>query len=530
MKIKKNGNFKSIDEYIKSKFVDAKQYHSYPYMDEAVKLFIKHIDNDSKIVVYGDYDADGITSLLIFNLIKEATNANITLIAPDRFSDGYGLNMTRAESFVNDNVNLVVLVDNGIVACDEVSYLVANNVDVIVLDHHEGQKNYVRNDTHVVVCDPHVTGGEFDDLCGAGLSYMFLLECKHKHISFSEEMLNTANVLSMIGTVADMVSMTSDNHKIVKDGLDLFNNNKKINPVLRNFILSCSKNNITEEDIAFKVAPVFNAMGRLIEFGASEVVALLSKNVLSDEIYEKTDKIIKTNEIRKEMVNNYFSKLDVKTFNDDTTCIVVKDNEIPAGICGLLASKFVEKYNRPAIVLSGTEILKGSARSCGNINLFDALTSVNKYFISYGGHKEACGLSLRASDYNYFVRDINICVPRTVPSDVMFYDIYFDGNNPKEIVDTLNKYAPFGVGFEKPRFLMKFNKDDIKKVQVMGKLNEHVKFIVNDTCVVKFNHNGNCSSDNYVAIGNLSVNEFKGTKTYQLNAYFLEKEDKCKIE
>ncbi len=521
--------------------LDDKHVYQYPKIIEAVNLFHEHLKRGSKIAIYGDYDADGITSLTEFNLtIKAFKFVNVKLFAPRRFSDGYGINKQRIQQFIDEKYDLILTVDNGIAAIEEVQLAKNAGLDVIILDHHIPTKGIPDAD---VVCDPHVTGGDdtynFDDLCGAGLTLHFLLEFmkRFNHVSDEEKMILTSKLYSIaaIGTIADLVDLTFDNRAIVKRGL------KEINEArgtvgLNSLLEALGIQSVDSTAIAFGLAPAINAPGRLYDDGAKKMVELLSFDQNCTALEEMCEEAKKTNKLRKEKTNNaldeaILSLKDVVT--PETTMVVFKDSSKMPGIAGLIASKLVELYRRPAIVVTestdpeGNVILKGSGRNFGDIDILDAVTKSADHLIKFGGHKEALGLALKPENFNAFCKAVNAATPKCVVPDELYYDIKMGPTKGLwGIVKELEKFEPFGTGNEKPVICIdnvvlgdKFG----NTTRYMGENNEHIKLLAENVSILKFNdgaeiYNELGKPDKVSAIGDLSINVFNGRRSLQLQA------------
>ena len=529
--IKRNENITSAEDYVKKSIgnisddVEESSHVSYKYtnLKEAVDLFIQHIRVRAKIVIYGDYDADGVTSLTIFKLLGRVLNTELKVIAPDRFSDGYGLNTERAKQFIADKVDLVITVDNGISAGEAIKMLRDAGIDVIVLDHHE-LNGEVPNAN--VVVDPHVTGGDFDDLCGAGLSLRFACDCLTRIGSLKKErtqmIIDQMYAVAAIGTIADVVTLRQDNRYIVKRGLSNLNDGKA--PV--GIKALCEKtlgSEIAASDVAFTLAPCINAAGRLCENGASKVVDVFTApNVFLGGIANKIDEMIALNSERKELVNAEIERaLGILNVRKDDRVVIYINKLGKPGIMGLVASKLAEEYKRPAIALCGDAVLKGSGRTYGDIDLFAGLSKASDLLNSFGGHKEACGLSFDRDKLEEVRGVLNTNLPKAEIKDVVYYDIELTNEDPETVLDVLKVCEPFGCGNPAPKFLLT---GEVTSAFRFGKEREHVKITCDDIDVMAFNYSARVpkKGSTISVVGDLSINTYNGKTAYQLIADYME--------
>lgn len=515
----------------------------YPNLFAAAEMFLTHIKRGSKVVVYGDYDADGITSLSELTLLCRALKFDgVSFVAPRRFSDGYGLNVSRVKDFISEGFNLIVTIDNGIAAHEAILTAKRAGLDVIVLDHH---MPLIKDDSVIlpeadIICDPHVTGGDsvfnFDDLCGAGIGLKFCEYVLSKYNNISDEekedLLCKLYSLAAIGTVADVVDLTFNNRQIVKRGLEYLNNRKStvgVNELLNVFGVE----HVDSSTIGFTIAPAINAMGRLYDTGAAEVVVLLTCEAESDMLNDLCQAVKNTNEIRKnktqEIVNKAMSSIKISF---DTRFIVYFDNSNLVGIAGLIAAKLADEYKLPSICLMKTlddnknVILKGSGRTFGDVDILSVVRTQSDLLTSYGGHPQALGLSLKAENLEKFISGVNENCPNVYYEDKIHYDLEFTASKSLwNVVNELDRFEPFGEGNPRPIICI----SDIvlgdklgNKERYMGKNNEHVKLINENLSVVWFNKAKEYKvlggAKTVSAIGNLSVNVFKGRRSLQLQA------------
>lgn len=523
-----------------------KRAYEYPNIDKAVDLLFKHLKANSKICVYGDYDCDGITSISILKTLFSTLNyKNVDFITPRRFTDGYGINIKRLnEIHIKRKCNLLITIDNGIAALETIEAATRLNIDTIILDHHEAfidENGKTILPKASIIVDPHITGGYlkadknhiFDDLCGAGIGYYFSKEAL-KRIPFLGEMKKAVNniiIFAGIGTIADLVSLTDDNRRIVKSALKLIKDGfgtKGLRALIKENNIDYTK--ITSTDIAFKIAPCLNASGRLYDDGASKMVSLLYYDNDDDFLTEMVRDAITANEDRKKMTKNAIKKANaLKEFNDSKKAIVIFDKELSPGIAGLVASEFTEKYYCPSIVLAFDKnkgIYKGSGRSIPEINLKELLDKVQNHILQYGGHPMAAGLSIDPSEEKTFKNAINSITPHVDRPDVIFYDIDTEPNKEKllSIYNDLQRFEPYGQDNAPLSIMIKsielgdeFGND----YRIIGKDKTHIKFFTKyGFDMLYFNGANEYSSINKPkcidVIGTLGINTFNGKSTLQV--------------
>ncbi|QNQ80344.1 single-stranded-DNA-specific exonuclease RecJ [Lactobacillus sp. PV034] len=440
-------------------------------MDKAIERINQAIDNGEKITIYGDYDADGITSTTIMVETLSILGADVHYFIPDRFKDGYGPNLNRYKELVENGTDLIITVDNGVTGVEEVEYAKKHGVDTIITDHHTVQSE-VPDAYAIVHCNYPGQKYPFDDYCGAGVAYTI---CRALMDDSMSEMLE----LAMIGTIGDMVKVTGEGHIIVKRGLEMINQSER--PGLRALIKLSGLNlgQITATDIGFNIAPRLNAVGRLANAELAVQLLLTDDEEQAQKIAQQIEDL---NEKRKELTNEVFQaclqEVKEKGWQHANT-LVIYHPDFHEGVLGLVANKVVEALHKPTIVLTKNELdeVKGSGRSVEGFNLFDALEPLNGDLLTkFGGHDFACGLSLeeenisklrKTFEENYHVSD-NL--------EVKEYDMELPMSELKpELMNQINLVGPFGTGNPEPIFTI--TEPQISHFFKMGKEKNHVKFI-----------------------------------------------------
>lgn len=511
-------------------------------MSEAINLFLKHVQKGSIIRAYCDYDTDGIDAAAILSVLSGAINVPIGIYVPKRFSDGYGIRERHVERFLD--ANLFILCDNGIAAKEAVTLAKKNGADVLILDHHEPQvdedEKIVLPDADVII-DPHVTGkpGEFTEYCGAGITYRFAKEVMGR-MGIAPDIQNAAIqkmvVFAAIGTVGDVVDLTYENRRLVKEGITAMLSGKTTTG------MSCllGKLGLTEYmdsmNIGFGISPVFNADGRLNDSGSSKVFSLISyDDVVQEEMEEEFEELIKINRERKRLsAEGYSRALEYirKTGQENSPFLVVFDEECGSGIAGLVSGRLTSEFKKPSIVLGATidpELLKGSGRSPEYADLVEILNRNKPLIAAYGGHPGACGISIRKENLEAFTKAVQSCVPE-IPEEYLSNDIYYDLECPERQIPMLAKavlkYGPYGQ--KNPEIVVRV--DDVKLIKnrmdktyfLLGDKKQHIKFHTKNFDIIWFDGAEKWEKlgrpETVSFLGTISLNVWRGNKTIQMQA------------
>lgn len=522
---------------------DARSYY-YPGIKEAAELFMDHIKHGSKILVWCDYDTDGVDCKFImsYTLARPMKIRNIEILCPGRYSDGYGIKPSIVEQFAG--TDLLVLCDNGIAAIEAVDLAREMGMDVIILDHHdprviEGQ--VVMPNANVIV-DPHLTGGyimdgagnqigEFRDLCGAGITWYFTHEVRSMCDWMSDKQKwyldQIAYIGATFGTVGDVVDLKDDNRRIVKQGLTNLNKGMGTSGI-RQLMYKLYLNNVSSMDIGFLISPIINASGRLEDTGANRIAALLCTDA-NDEgakkaLYAEVDRAIDVNKKRKAMTKESVERV---VENYEANCgndpfIVCYDEYTVSGIVGLVASELVNRYHRPALVFapSGKDdgVIKGSGRSVEGIGIKGLLDQVQQYLTTYGGHPMACGASLLIDNLDAFGDAVNAITPVLDTSDAIMYDLECTYTEAATKLAEQEQFEPYGAGNPQPVY--RINGVELCEPEYMGGNSQHIKFQTKDADILWFDGRKayeNLGSPKMVdMLVTMSYHEFKDQVTVQM--------------
>lgn len=446
-----------------------------PDIEKACSRIEKAIDSFEKIAVYGDYDCDGLCATAILYSYLESRGANVIFIVPDRFEDGYGLNNDKIDFLKSQQVSLIVTVDTGISAILEAEYIKKLQMDLIITDHHLPGETLPNC---IAVVDPHWkdTDLSFRDYCGAGVAFKLICALEGE---CNELLLQNFGDLVALATIADVVPLVGPNRYLVKQGLKYVINSDR--PGLKSLMQLSGLNfeNTDSSNLAFILIPRINAAGRV--GNPDKVVDLL----LCEDEYEAlsvANQINDYNLIRKDNQNSVYNIcLDFIIQNKDILyedVIVVKSKDLNEGVLGIVASKLVNSFSKPVIVLSESEnILSGSARSVDDFSIYDALQYCEDKLVSFGGHKAAAGIKLKAENFESFKSKLfEYCRENPYKKDMLDIDLKLNSDSLNlDILNATKTLEPFGEGIRKPVFAL--TDLIIKEIKILGKNKNHLKLI-----------------------------------------------------
>lgn len=454
-------SFKKIEEIFNIDEININSPFIFEDMDKAVNRIEKAIINREKIVIYGDYDVDGVTAIVILmNFFRKYFKFdNIDFYIPHRQEEGYGLNIEAIEILKNHGVSLIITVDCGISAKEEIDYCFKLGIDTIITDHHIPDENKMPINAFAII-NPKVSKKYPDkDLSGVGVAYKLLCGlAEKKRIDTRDEFLDFV----ALGTVADMVPVSYENRILIRRGLKKIKDTKNPGLIeLKNISGLSDKADISTYHIGYILGPRINAAGRIEH--ANQAVRLFLSNDL-EEIKKIAYNLNLTNEERKKQMKNIEEQAVLllnSTFkHDEDFIITLYDESWNAGIIGLVASRITKQYNRPSFVMTKTEdgLVHGSGRSIPTVDLYDLLKNVEKYLVKFGGHKLAAGISLKFEDIENFRKYSNDYLKSIKKHEdfepKLFIDIKISENISFRDIKILDKLKPWGIGNPEPIFVM----------------------------------------------------------------------------
>lgn len=486
-------------------------------MDKAVTRIRQAIENYEQILIYGDYDADGMTSASIVKEALEQLGAECQVYLPNRFTDGYGPNASVYKYFIeNQGISLIVTVDNGVAGHEAIELAQSMGVDVIVTDHHSMPE--VLPDAYAIIHPEHPEADyPFQHLAGCGVAFKLAT-------ALLEEVQVELLDLVAIGTIADMVSLTGENRILVKYGLSVLKNTQRIGLQELFKIAGIQENEVDEETVGFQIAPRLNALGRLDD--PNPAIELLT-GFDEEEARDIALMINQKNEERKEIVQKIYD--EAKTMVDLNKPVQVLAGEgWNPGVLGIVAGRLLEELHQPVIVLNiENGLAKGSARSIEAVDIFEALDPHRDLFVAFGGHAGAAGMTLEASKLEALSQVLVAYIEDNQVDLSTKNELFLDEelSLPDLTLETLKnfeKLAPFGMDNKKPVFYLKDFK--VENAHTMGAGNTHLKLKISQADavfeVVAFGL-GNLATEfsqtkNLELAVTLSVNKWNGQTSLQL--------------
>ena len=426
-------------------------------MDKACARILEAIDKEQTIVVYGDYDVDGVTATALLYQHLKGMGASVKCMLPSREGDGYGLSKNAIQSIHDKGCQLIVTVDNGISALEEAEFAASLGVDLIVTDHHLPHDALPKA---VAVVDPRRTDDHspFKGLCGAGVAFKL---CAALDGCPPEEMLDYCGDLAAVGTVADVMPLTGENRTLVKAGLKLLQQTDRpgISALLEEVGLEGKP--ITAENVSYAIAPRINAAGRMDNAVTALQLVLCEDEERAVELAHKLNEInVARQETEQEIVKAAQEQLDAEPAILEDRVILIWGRDWHPGVIGIVASRLVEKTGRPVIVVSVDEHGegKGSGRSVQGFNLHECIASCEDILLRFGGHAMAAGLSVREENLPELRRRLNEwaareCAVLFTPPLECDLSIHLD-RITVESVRRLEQLAPYGAENPTPVFVL----------------------------------------------------------------------------
>lgn len=431
-------------------------------LQKASRLLNKAVNNQWRVLIFGDYDCDGITSTAMLWEALYRQGLTSAPFIPDRERFGYGLSVTALESiWPPDGFDLVITVDNGIVAHEALAWLKKKKTRVLLTDHHQPDNTKVQAD--VVV---HST-----KLAGAGVVWFLI----HHWVS---EIADDYLDLAVLGTVADQVPLIAANRSLAVHGLKALQNTKRVSLQTLAQIAGIELKSITTNTIGYVLAPRINAVGRLSD-PMKALRALLDRD--RNSLTKRWQEIEDLNQERRDLTVRALNELESSLATSASDAVVVALGEWPEGLVGLIASRLVDLYHKPAIAVTtaNEEMLKASCRSIPDVDITALLRQLpDDIFVSLGGHPSAAGFSLLASNWNKFLEHLLATANQQINPTLLTPQIevlgYLDWSIVNsDILDVINKFAPFGSGNDQPIFA--FDSVEIVDVKPVGQDQQHAQ-------------------------------------------------------
>lgn len=431
-------------------------------MDKAVNRIDKAIKENESITIYGDYDVDGITSTALVYSFLKSLGANVQYYIPDRKDEGYGINIMAVNKLVKEGAKLLITVDCGITAIGEIEFAKLQGMDVIVTDHHTCKERIPT--AAVAVLNPKRDDDEyeFDSLAGVGVAFKLILALSMYLKMDTGKVFDDYTELAAIGTVADVVPLMSENRVIVEKGLAILQNTTRYGIKALLEIAGVADKKVTTSTIAFALAPRINAAGRLGTAKTAVELLLTDSMDKAEEIARELDESNKERQQTElEIHRQAIEMIEADKDFSKKSVIVLGKEGWHNGVIGIVASRLVEQYHRPCILISiDNGVGKGSGRSVGNFNLFDALSHCEGLLTNFGGHAVAAGLGINADKICEFDQMINKYAKENLTAEDMVpivkIDCILGGENLNiATAKLLSTLEPYGMGNETPVFAIK---------------------------------------------------------------------------
>ncbi len=493
-------------------------------MEQAVERIKKAIQNSERITVYGDYDVDGITATaLLFSVLKELGGV-VDFFIPSRFTDGYGVNSSAIQGFAERGTQLIITVDTGITAVDEVEEAKRLGIDVIITDHHECQEILPQ----VLVINPKYaeSGYPFQHLAGVGVVFKLVSALIYSFGGGPSD-IDQYTPLAAIGTIADIMPMHGENRYIVQKGLEYLRNTENIG--LKKLIDRCMGDRLLDASaVSYVLAPRINAAGRM--GNASIGVELLTTDD-EQRAEQLVEELCRENNRRQGIENGILEDAIAMIEEDEAeqkrSAIVLWKEGWHNGVVGIVASRLKERYNRPCILFSLSEgHAKGSGRSVKPFNLFNALERIKEHTLKFGGHAYASGVLVSMGHLNEFrdalCRQVDLFLEENEFDNSIEIDcLLFPQDLSIENIGSLQKLAPFGRGNESPIFCMR-NVRILEAVPTANGNHMRLTFLCDHLKVTAFYFNVSLADFLYVAgetvdvVFEADINVYNGRRSVQL--------------
>lgn len=452
-------------------------------MDKAVERLEKAIDNEEKVMIYGDYDVDGTTAVaLLYKYLKNKCNKAEYYI-PDRYTEGYGVSILAMDYAARNNITLIIVTDCGVKAVEKVRYAKSKGIDIIICDHHTPGDELP---DAVAVLDPQRKDCNYPYrwLSGCGVSFKLAQAYSMKHNLPMSELYKLLDLVC-VSVASDIVPITGENRILAHFGLLQLN---KMPSLGLKTILKFSgiDKDLTINDIVFRIGPKINAAGR-VESGNKSVELLIADDEL--KAIEVAGSINNFNDQRKKLDHDITEEalehINQAIYDQSQKATVLYNPNWHKGVIGIVASRLTEYYYRPTVILTESNgLATGSARSVEGFDLYYAISQCSEYLENYGGHKYAAGLTLKLENIEPFKTKFQKIVSETITEDMLTPQINIDAqiklnDITPDLYTMIQKFAPFGPNNSIPVFMTDNVTNFIGSKQV-GRNNEHLKLVVVD--------------------------------------------------
>ncbi len=483
--------FRGINEDEMEEFLSDKPVKTYdPFLmkdlGEAVNLIIRSIEANDKICIYGDYDADGITSTALMLQFLSNFTKNLNYYIPSRFDEGYGLNCDAIREIAKAGNQLIITVDCGSISYEEVELAKELGLKVVVTDHHS--IGNTKADCILVNPQNKECNYPFKKLAGVGVAFKVAQGICRK-MGADKKYLSELLDLVAIGTVGDVMPLIDENRTLVKYGLKKIHVGTRLglNSLIKK--LSLEKGKITSRDIAFGIVPPINAGGRM---GNAQLGVELLMESDEEEMMFLAEEVIENNNLRRNIQNEtyLFCKDIVKEYEAENKFLIIDAGRSHEGITGIVAGKIKDDYNKPTVILTESEdnYLKGTGRSIEGVDLFHILDSQKHLFEKFGGHKMACGFLMKKENLDLLKKGVDEKIyeldKKAIQVDSIKYDVKIKLKDIDfELFEALEKLEPCGK--DNPKATVFIENVKVENIKNIGDGGKHLKFIMQDSSLAK---------------------------------------------
>lgn len=518
--------FEEAEKFFRPNLNDLHDPYLMRDMEKAVARIEKAIENQENILVYGDYDVDGTTSVALLSSYLKSYYPNVSTYIPDRYDEGYGISY-KGIDFAHDNdFSLIIALDCGIKAIDKVAYASEKNIDFVICDHHRPGKEIPKA---VAVLDPkrEDCNYPYKELCGCGVGFKLIQALAQKRGLQIDDLLLYLDLVAT-AIAADIVPITGENRILVHYGLRVINSNPRTG--FKAILKQVQKKSLTVTDVVFIIAPRINAAGRM-KHGNHAVELLTETEMDKAEIFAAEIEKFNTDrrEADKQITEEALHQIIQNNEESRMTTVVYHENW-HKGVIGIVASRLTETYYRPTLVFTKSgERLAASARSISGFDVYNALESCAQHIEQFGGHMYAAGLTLFEKDFESFKAEFERVVSETINPQLLTPEIKIDAEidlndiNPR-FFRILKQFGPFGPGNMTPTFMTQ-NLQDTGWGKCVGEDKSHLRVVVKQGTSNPFTGIGfgmgnklgiACTGKPFKAVYNIDENEWQGNVSLQL--------------
>lgn len=458
-------------------------------MEKAIARIIEALEKSQRIMIFGDYDVDGISaSALLYKALKQL-GTQVSLRLPNRVTDGYGLSDKFIDEFITKEISLIITVDCGIACKSQIARANQANIDTIITDHHTVPTEIP--EAYAIIHPLHCQNYPFKGLTGAGVAYKLVEALSQKLLGPEEAtpLIQSALELASLGTVADLGPLKDENRLIVKEGLKMLSQNRQGGLYRLKQLAGLDQKEITAAHIGFQIAPRINSAGRIGD--PYRALFLLTDEITNDQITAAANYLEDTNEKRRNLTKQAEQEIETRLDLENPPPIIIEHSQNwHVGILGLIAGRLAEKTHRPVIALADLgQTLTASARAPHGINIIHLLRSCEELLLGYGGHEQAAGFSIAKHNLAAFQEKISALTAAELaqnpitPTLKIDAEIYFSDLD-LNLLSSINTLAPFGQANEEPIFLLK--NLPIENIEALGTNRDHLKIFSKNMPMIGF--------------------------------------------